>query len=97
MALKRQYGIRLSLKLTGRLDTISAPDLLAFFEKTNTDHHTDTVSVDCSRLDYISSAGLRVLMIMHKACRHGVVLLNTNEVVKEILHQTGFDSALIKR
>ena len=50
------------------------------------------VDVDCGRLDYISSAGLRVLLIMHKACKDGVSLHDENEVVSEILSQTGFDS-----
>ena len=46
----------------------------------------------CNHLDYISSAGLRVLLIMHKACKGGVSLHGENEVVSEILSQTGFDS-----
>ena len=82
----------LSLALAGRLDTITAPNLLSFFEKTRSAQAVDTVTVDCSRLDYISSAGLRVLLIMHKACRNGVSLRGENEVVSEILSQTGFDS-----
>ena len=85
-------GGALSLALAGRLDTITAPDLLSFFEKTRSAQVVDTVTVDCSRLDYISSAGLRVLLIMHKACRNGVSLRGENEVVSEILSQTGFDS-----
>ena len=48
--------------------------------------------MDCSRLDYISSAGLRVLLLMHKACKGGVSLHGENEAVKEIIEQTGFDS-----
>ena len=82
----------LSLALTGRLDTITAPSLLAFFEKTRSEQSVDAVDVDCSRLDYISSAGLRVLLIMHKACKGGVSLHGENEVVSEIMCQTGFDS-----
>ena len=50
------------------------------------------MEVDCSRLEYISSAGLRVLLIMHKACTGGVSLHGENESVREILEQTGFDS-----
>ena len=82
----------LSLALTGRLDTITAPGLLSFFEKIKTEQEVDAVEVDCSRLDYISSAGLRVLLIMHKACRGGVSLHGENEAVTEIIVQTGFDS-----
>ena len=82
----------LSLALMGRLDTITAPSLLSFFEKINTEQAIEAVDVDCRRLDYISSAGLRVLLIMHKACKDGVSLHGENEVVAEIIEQTGFDS-----
>ena len=82
----------LSLALTGRLDTITAPSLLSFFEKTKSQQSVDAVEVDCGRLDYISSAGLRVLLVMHKACKGGVSLRDENEVVSEIMSQTGFDS-----
>ena len=85
-------GGTLSLALTGRLDTITAPSLLSFFEKTKSEQSVDAVDVDCGRLSYISSAGLRVLLIMHKACKGGVSLHGENEVVSEILSQTGFDS-----
>ncbi len=84
----------LALALSGRLDTITAPNLLAFFENAQAEHPARAVTVDCSRLDYISSAGLRVLLIMHKACAGGVTLRGANEVVSEILSQTGFDSIL---
>ncbi len=63
---------KLSLALTGRLDTITAPSLLSFFEKAKAEQAPDAVEVDCSGLEYISSAGLRVLLIMHKACTGGV-------------------------
>ena len=82
----------LLLALAGRLDTITAPSLLSFFEKTKSQQSVDAVEVDCGRLDYISSAGLRVLLIMHKACEGGVSLRGENEVVSEIMSQTGFDS-----
>ena len=82
----------LSLALSGRLDTITSPSLLSYFEKTKSEQSVDAVEVDCGRLAYISSAGLRVLLIMHKACKGGVSLHGENEVVSEILSQTGFDS-----
>ena len=37
---------------------------------------------------------MRALLMMHKRCERGVTLRNINEVVKEILEQTGFDSIL---
>ena len=84
----------LSIALTGRLDTISAPTLLAFFETAKEEHPMDTIVIDCSHLDYVSSAGLRVLVIMRKACQGGVTLANPNELVREVMGQTGFAAVL---
>jgi anti-anti-sigma factor len=82
----------MTLRLKGRLDTMTAPDLLAFYEKNR--ESLRGVRVDCGELDYISSAGLRVLLMMHKSCSSGVALQNVNALVTEILEQTGFDSIL---
>ena len=73
-------------------DTLTAPHLLTLFERVKTE--VKSVIVDCSQLDYISSAGLRVLLIMQKNCAEGVILMDVNHVVLEILEQTGFDSIL---
>ena len=85
---------KLSLQLLGRLDTLTAPVLIAFFEKTSGENTIREVDIDCSLLDYISSAGLRALLMMRKKCEQGVTIRNINENVKEILEQTGFDSIL---
>ena len=85
---------RLSLQLTGRLDTLTAPMLLSFYEKTAEENTITSVDADCAKLDYISSAGLRVLLIMRKQCCDGVTIRNVNETVQEILAQTGFDTIL---
>ena len=80
------------LNLKGRLDTMTAPNLLAFYDKNKEQIHG--VHVDCSELDYISSAGLRVLLIMQKGCENGVIIAEINEMIREILEQTGFDQIL---
>ena len=85
---------KLQLKLRGRLDTLTAPGLLSFFEKTAGENTVREVEVDCGALEYISSAGLRVLLIMKKQCGGGVTVKRINDTVKEILEQTGFDSVL---
>lgn len=84
----------LSMALSGRLDTITAPTLLAFFEATKEEHPVQAITIDCNRLDYISSAGLRVLKIMRRACPKGTTLVSPNETVVEILEQTGFAALL---
>jgi anti-anti-sigma factor len=83
-------GSTLVLKLKNRIDTLNSPLLLAFYEKISKEHIIDRISVDCSELEYISSAGLRVLMIMYKGSRNGLTLYNTNSAVSEILDETGF-------
>ena len=79
--------------LEGRLDTLTAPDLEK--ELTPLDGVTDLL-IDCKDLEYISSAGLRVLLVAHKAMaqREGLALTNVNEMVGEVLEVTGFASVL---
>ena len=84
----------LNLSLKGRVDTLTAPKLLALYERVKAEHTLRSVAVDCAGLSYISSAGLRVLLIMRKGCPNGVTLTGINESVREILEQTGFDSVL---
>ena len=83
----------LFLRLTGRLDTITSPNLLAFYQ--NNKELIDGVYVDCTDLEYISSAGLRVLLMMQKGSKNGVTLSGITNVVSEILKQTGFDQVLV--
>ena len=84
----------LMLRMSGRVDSINAPKLLAFWEKVSADEKINSVSIDCTGLDYISSAGLRVILIMHKACPEGATMSGANDAIKEILAQTGFDSII---
>ena len=85
-------GDALELRVTGRLDSLTAPQLLEVYEKREAAGGIRRVQVDCHALDYISSAGLRVLLIMQK--QHGVKLAGVNSLVMEILETTGFDSIL---
>ncbi|MBQ7152780.1 MAG: STAS domain-containing protein [Clostridia bacterium] len=89
-----QKGKVLQMALRGRVDTITAPDILAVWETQKAVHAAEEVRIDCSKLDYISSAGLRVLLIMHKNCSRGVLLSGVSRLVKQILEQTGFDSII---
>lgn len=87
-------GDILSLNLSGRLDTITAPELLAFWGKVNAENEINAVKIDCDSLEYISSAGLRVLLMMQKGSNEGVKLSAVNNTVRDIISQTGFDSLL---
>ena len=86
---KETDGSKLLVKVEGRLDTTTAPELDK--ELKALDGVTELV-LDFADLQYISSAGLRVLLLMHKACTGGVSLYGETETVREILEQTGFDS-----
>jgi anti-sigma B factor antagonist len=54
------------------------------------------LTMDFGKLDYISSAGLRVLLSAHKAMRGkgGMKVTNVNEIVKEVFDVTGFADIL---
>ncbi len=84
----------LTLSIEGRLDTLTAPEL----EKTidNDLGGIEKLVLDLEKLDYISSAGLRVLLSAHKAMmKQGTMkLTHLNEVVKEVLDVTGFSDIL---
>ena len=87
---KNTNETELTVALTGRLDTTTAPELEKEI-KASLDGMTALI-IDMAALEYISSAGLRVLLIMHKVCRGGVKLRGANALVREILEQTGFDA-----
>ena len=87
---KTQNGNALNIALEGRLDTTTAPELEQELKYTLND--VDTLTLDFSKLDYISSAGLRVLLSAHKVMskKGGMKVTNVNEIVKEVFDVTGF-------
>ena len=91
---KKQNGASLEIALEGRLDTMTAPDLEAEL-KTLLDS-VDSLTLNCEKLDYISSAGLRVLLSAHKALagKGGMKVQHVNEVVQEVFEVTGFSDIL---
>lgn len=91
---KQQNGRELILALEGRLDTVTSPQLEAEL-KASLDG-VDSLILDFSRLDYISSAGLRVLLSAHKtmAPKGGMKVTHVNEIVREVFDVTGFSDIL---
>ena len=87
---------KLSLSLSGRLDTITAPKLLALFEDTKARHTIEAVTIDCSGLEYCSSAGLRVLLSAQKVMNQQgqMTILHVSDVIREIFDVTGFTDIL---
>ena len=87
-------GAELTLEVVGRLDTATAPQLEA---EVNANLAGVTKLVfDFSGLEYLSSAGLRVLLQSQKAMnKQGeMVVRNVNETVSEIFEVTGFADVL---
>ena len=80
--------------LAGRLDTTTAPDLENEL-KADMDGITE-LTMDFSKLDYISSAGLRVLLSAHKVMskKGGMKVTNVNDIVNEVFDVTGFSDIL---
>ena len=91
---KKQNGEALEIALEGRLDTMTSPELEAELNKSLTG--AETLVMDFSKLDYISSAGLRVLLSAHKImnAKGGMKVTKVNEIVQEVFEVTGFADIL---
>ena len=86
---------KLCLKVKGRLDTMTSPQLDKEGE-TNL-KGTELLTMDLSELDYVSSAGLRVLLSAHKSMKKqggSMVVRGVNEEVQEVFTITGFSEIL---
>jgi anti-sigma B factor antagonist len=81
-----------NLKVEGRLDTITAPEL----DKRINELDAKGIVLDFANLEYISSAGLRVLLSTHKKFvkLNGMKVTNVKSEVMEIFEMTGFADIL---
>lgn len=88
--IKKAEGTKLEIALEGRMDTNTAP-LLEAELKDSLNGVTELV-FDFAKLDYISSAGLRVVLGAQKVMnRQGSMkLCNVNDMVMEVFEVTGF-------
>ena len=91
---KEKNGTELTFALEGRLDTITAPQ----FESELKEEVEDATAlvIDCEKLEYISSAGLRVLLSAQKIMNNKgtMVVRKVSEEVMEIFEVTGFSDIL---
>ena len=76
------------VSIEGRLDTATAPKFEEFI--TENIFKMDTLTLDCAGLEYVSSAGLRVLLSAQKRLKDGMKLKNVCELVMEVFEMTGF-------
>lgn len=88
--LKTQDGNDITLFLEGRLDTLTA----SAFEKAIREclNEAKTLTINMKDLEYISSAGLRVLLSAQKVMNHQgeMIVQDANEMVMEVFEVTGF-------
>ena len=91
---KKTNASELTIALTGRLDTTTAPQLESEIKQSLTG--VTVLNIDMEALEYISSAGLRVLLsaqkIMNKQGEMKVI--HANEAVMEVFEVTGFADIL---
>ena len=91
---KKVNGNELILSLEGRLDTITSPEL----EKEVADlSNVKSLIIDFEKIEYISSAGLRVLLSCQKKMNQqgSMIIKNVKEEVKSVFDMTGFSDILI--
>ena len=91
---KKQDGTALVIELEGRLDTMTAPQLEA--ELNESMPGAESLILDFSKLDYISSAGLRALLSAYKvmSAKGGMKVTHVNDIVREVFDVTGFSDIL---
>ena len=91
---KNLNGTELTVKVSGRLDTTTAPELEA--EVMGAISGVTKLVLNFEALEYLSSAGLRVLLQAQKTMnKQGeMVVRNINETISEIFEVTGFSDVL---
>ena len=87
-------GTVVTLKIVGRLDTTTAPVLEAVVNGCKAD--VKELILDCSALEYVSSAGLRVILKAQKQMnvQGSMKLIGVNETIMEVFDITGFADIL---
>ena len=87
---KNLNGTELTITIAGRLDTTTAPQLEAEFK--GNINGVEKLVLDFAELEYLSSAGLRVILAAQKVMnRQGeMVIKNVNDTINEIFEVTGF-------
>ena len=91
---QKKDGSALTVALEGRLDTLTSPQLEAALKEALAD--VTALTFDFAALEYVSSAGLRVLLSTQKTmnAQGKMTVKNVNETVAEIFEVTGFSDIL---
>jgi len=93
--LKEYDNNELTVKIEENIDTVTAPD----FENELTEEFGkfDSLILDFEKLEYISSSGLRVLVMVQKKLQPQNIpftIINCSNTIREILNMSGFDKIL---
>ena len=86
-------GTQLTVRLSGELNTLTAPELTALLDKEL--GGVKILTLDFTECDYVSSAGLRVLLATYKqmkAAGGDIKLANVGENFRDVLKNTGLDA-----
>lgn len=91
---KTVNGAKTTLKMIGRLDTTTAPELEAAIDEYI--GGVQELVLDCEELEYISSAGLRVVLKAQKImnAQGSMKLVYVNDTLMEVFDITGFADIL---
>ena len=85
----------LTVNVEGRIDTITSQELESSLNEEI--ENITSLTLDFTKLEYISSAGLRVLIATQKKLNQNdipMTITNVNETIKEIFRMSGFDKIL---
>ena len=92
--IERELGL-VTLKITGRLDTTTSPNLDSLINELTED--TKELVFDMSGVEYISSAGIRVLLRAYKKMNTNqgkTRIENVNDIVREVFEMTGLSEMI---
>lgn len=90
---KTMDGVKVTIAVTGRVDTTTAPEFEAGLKLAG----TETLTLDLSGVPYMSSAGLRCLLTAQKTMMAGggaMTITGVQPAVMEVLDLTGFSNIL---
>ena len=85
----------LTVEISGNIDTVTAPELDSQLQENLAD--VKDLILDFAAVDYISSAGLRVILMTNQMMEEvdgSMTVKNVNEDVRDVFEMTGFDSLL---
>ncbi|MGN0823426.1 MAG: STAS domain-containing protein [Candidatus Gallimonas sp.] len=91
---QNRENTKLTVAIEGRLDTSTAPELEAALAEAL--ENVTELTLDCEKLEYVSSAGLRVILKTQKVMfsQGSMKLTHVNEEVMEVFEITGFSNIL---